>query len=96
MDPKLLDILVQGGAIGISLVLIGLIYKISEHCADNAKKITDVVSDNARCLEKLTDSVQANTTMTNEMADGIRSMTEMARAAMKITSRNIPTVHKRK
>jgi hypothetical protein len=82
-------ILVQGGAVGIAIALIFLLWKISERCSDNAKKVLEVVEKNAQCLTQLKDNVAANTEMTKEMSVGIRNMTEMARAAMKITSKKL-------
>ena len=89
MESAVITTLVQAGAVGISVALIFLIWKISDKCSDNARLITEVVADNAKALTHLTYSVEANTKMTNEMANGIKNMTEMARAAMKMTPKTL-------
>lgn len=65
--------IIQGGAVGISLVLIWLVYKISGSCQKNTDRIIDVIERNATVIQKLTDSVDTNTDATVKMGEYIKN-----------------------
>lgn len=60
-DANIIQILIQGGAVGISLVLIWVVYKLvsnhDEHLQSVVNKNTDAWVENAKALTKLTDKL---------------------------------------
>lgn len=87
MDTSSIQHLVQAGAVGISIALIFLIYKIYERCSQSTDNIIDVVRKNAEAMTHLKDSIDVNTDATKNMSDGLRSMSDVARDAMKLKKR---------
>lgn len=64
-----MDVLVQGGAVGISIALIALISKIWMDSSKHSEKITDVVEKNATAMESLRGAIKENTQITKETKD---------------------------
>jgi hypothetical protein len=87
MDTTSLQHLIQAGAVGISIALIYLIYKIFTACSKSSEKILEVVERNATVITKLTDSIDVNTEATNNINEGLQNMSEVARDAMKLSRR---------
>lgn len=87
MDATTLQHLVQAGAVGISIALILLIYKIYERCSKSTDSIIDVVMKNAEAMTQLKDSIDVNTDATKNMSDGLHSISEVARDAMHLKSK---------
>lgn len=82
--------LIQGGAVGISVALIFLIWKIYDKCASNTEKVIEVVAKNAEAMTQLTDSIDKNTEMTVQMSSSLNEMNDVARSAMRITKKRKP------
>lgn len=88
MEPNI-EKLTETGAVGISIALIYLIYKIYERCSKNSEKIIEVVQKNAEVIGKLTGSIDANTTVTKKIGEGWNQMNEIAREAMHLKRKKI-------
>ena len=82
--------LIQGGAVGISVALIFLIWKIYDKCSSNTEKVIEVVAKNAEAMTQLTDSIDKNTEMTVQMSSSLNEMNDVARSAMRITKKRKP------
>ncbi len=81
--------LIQGGAVGIAIALILLVWKISQECSRNARSIMSVVEQNAKALQGLTDSIDENTKVTEQTRDMLKSVTKMNKAIMQEHNGNI-------
>ena len=81
--------LIQGGAVGIAIALIFLVWKISQECSKNARSIMSVVEQNAKALQGLTDSIDENTKVTEQTRDMLKSVTKMNKAIMQEHNGNI-------
>lgn len=77
-----IQFLIQGGAVGIAIALIFLVWKISQECSRNARSIMGVVEQNAKALQGLTDSIHENTKVTEQTRDMLKSVTKMHKAIM--------------
>lgn len=92
MDIDTLPHLVQAGAVGISIALIFLIYKISEYCNKNGEKIVEVVEKNAIAMTQLTDSIDKNSEATEKMADSMKNISYVARDAMNMKQKRVKKI----
>ena len=81
--------LIQGGAVGIAIALIFLVWKISQECSKNARSIMSVVEQNAKALQGLTDSIDENTKVTEQTRDMLKSVTKMNKVIMQEHNGNI-------
>jgi len=84
MEIKIIDILIQGGAVGISVALILLVYKITQACAKSQDKIVSVVEKNASVMQELSDNIKTNTSATFKMSESVQNMNVVAAQAMKL------------
>ena len=84
-----IEFLIQGGAVGIAIALIFLVWKISQECSKNARSIMSVVEQNAKALQGLTDSIDENTKVTEQTRDMLKSVTKMNKAIMQEHNGNI-------
>jgi len=84
MDPVSLQHIVQAGAVGISIALIFLIWKIYEKCASTTDKVVEVVGKNAEAMTQLKDSIDKNSNATDRMSGSLVDMNAVARDAMSL------------
>lgn len=79
--------LVEGGAVGVSIALVFLIYKISEQCSKNSAKTIEVIQKNTECLTHLRDSIDVNTEATKAIGNSLNNISMVAKDAMKIKTK---------
>ena len=84
MDPVSLQHIVQAGAVGISVALIFLIWKIYEKCSSTTDKVVEVVSKNAEAMTFLKDSIDKNSSATDRMSVSLSDISMVARDAMSL------------
>lgn len=63
------ETIIQGGAVGISVALIGLVWKVWSSSDKHVMRMTDVVEKNASAMESLKGAIKENTGVTRETKD---------------------------
>lgn len=65
------ETIIQGGAVGISVALIGLVWKVWSSSDKHVERMTDVVEKNASAMESLRGAIKENTEITKETKEMI-------------------------